>query len=1057
MKLTFLHGLIPSLFVAAPLMAQMAPQPMPQIETTSGNMALEWLGVSDRTYFVQYSTDLTNWHYFPIIESGTSAALSYGFSTTAEKFFLRLHYTDTPTSAPNSDDFDGDGISNWDEIRLGGANTDPLAWDTDGDGESDYFNDQDNNNLADGWELKHFSAIGTADPSADIDGDGLDNSQESWLDTNPNAHADDNDEDQDGLVDALDAVPDDDLINWPRISKPRYIYVELADLANMEEITPIALSSAGHVLVKAWPSGSQHNTSTMLNFVWQPNLNAWSGPLSKSYNGLQGIYVTATDILSDGSVVGKARVEADTEDSSGNSSTAQYFAKITWSNTAVDPYPASGDRFATSSNSYIPLADIIEPRVTPDGDVLSMDRGFYSTYNAGNLVQMDPSFVSLDGNILDKWFLQGSDPPESYAIYNSFGHPGTNNMVSATRYEGVYDKENEEIIYQENGVYLYQNGVRETVDTTTWRSAIATAQAPDENGVAGTGRILVTGSHTWVKKGNAWYTTKRRISGEKITSSGIILTNSNNVAHDLWLNGEYYTMGELCPSLEEKGYQFYSAVDINDNTLILCQAVDANGRNRVGVMMPISFIEFESNAGFDNYERHHKENQLTVPWLTVPEQNKVTMLYDPITAKVPLSVEFPNGKIGSVDPALTQGSFETLTIASNGPWAADEYDYTGKLKAHGVNALNLAVYKKRVLKVAIHKVTLINDDVDSPIKHGEGKPNALCVRRGTSPIYATPLGDDLANPDGSINTGPNGICETTALNNDIQVIPVGQGEPNYTIIQPGPNNVLNTAVNDVGRSGPSAGDPGNDDLIVGNVINTGANGIRNTMKVEAQISSNNVPNQALIKSELDRIFGKQANIFFTVTSYNTPLVAYDTFSPGGPHVVDDLPNYIFDFHSVDGNGTSAEEDVLFASSFDQQADLNIYYIPTQIRQLFEFNGIARSGTALGFAPRSTGSGSKVVYISSMHSTMPEQYLAGIAAHEIAHHRLFPGGTGLGHPRSKSGNHYVPNSKTDYPLKNLQDDKKRLMFPYSQINTNNYPGLLLKEECDKLRGVWVQPN
>ncbi len=37
---------------------------------------LTWRSVSGRTYFIQYSTDLVNWSYFTIIESGTGGELA---------------------------------------------------------------------------------------------------------------------------------------------------------------------------------------------------------------------------------------------------------------------------------------------------------------------------------------------------------------------------------------------------------------------------------------------------------------------------------------------------------------------------------------------------------------------------------------------------------------------------------------------------------------------------------------------------------------------------------------------------------------------------------------------------------------------------------------------------------------------------------------------------------------------------------------------------------------------------------------------------------------------
>lgn len=49
--------------------------------------------------------------------------------------FFRLRYTDQPTGDPQNDDFDGDGLSNADEISW--YSVDPFSADTDGDGLND--------------------------------------------------------------------------------------------------------------------------------------------------------------------------------------------------------------------------------------------------------------------------------------------------------------------------------------------------------------------------------------------------------------------------------------------------------------------------------------------------------------------------------------------------------------------------------------------------------------------------------------------------------------------------------------------------------------------------------------------------------------------------------------------------------------------------------------------------------------------------------------------------------------------------------------------------------
>jgi len=114
-----------------------APQPHPELTFVPGNRSwiYAWQGVAGRTYFLQHSDDMIHWSYFPLIESGAGQLISYGFSSTATRFFVSLRYSDQTTSDPEGDDFDGDGLSNWDEVSTYG--TDPLLADTDNDGASD--------------------------------------------------------------------------------------------------------------------------------------------------------------------------------------------------------------------------------------------------------------------------------------------------------------------------------------------------------------------------------------------------------------------------------------------------------------------------------------------------------------------------------------------------------------------------------------------------------------------------------------------------------------------------------------------------------------------------------------------------------------------------------------------------------------------------------------------------------------------------------------------------------------------------------------------------------
>ncbi|MEI6606846.1 MAG: hypothetical protein WCP35_16165 [Verrucomicrobiota bacterium] len=171
------------------------------VSPPTGKKFIRWYGVTGWTYFVQVSDPadhLKTWTFAPIIEGGDNGTISYEIDEPTEglpdKGFLRLKYTDQ-VPGPNEDldtaDFDGDGISNKNEIEPGGslAQTDPLNPDTDEDG------------LPDGWErtngLDPNDATGDNGAGGDPDGDGLSNYDELWNYCNPN----NSDTDGDGLSD----------------------------------------------------------------------------------------------------------------------------------------------------------------------------------------------------------------------------------------------------------------------------------------------------------------------------------------------------------------------------------------------------------------------------------------------------------------------------------------------------------------------------------------------------------------------------------------------------------------------------------------------------------------------------------------------------------------------------------------------------------------------------------------------------------------------------------------------------------------------------------------
>jgi hypothetical protein len=164
-----------------------------EVITVGTDKFLRWHGQADRTYFIQVSDSndhLSKWTWAPIIETGNDEDISYEVDGTDDKGFFRLWFSDQPTTNPDGDDFDGDGLSNLAEVTL--HQTNPLNSDTDGDG------------LLDGWEV-----VNSLDPnddgtvnvnngaSGDPDNDGLTNEEEQDLGTDPN----DADSDDDGITD----------------------------------------------------------------------------------------------------------------------------------------------------------------------------------------------------------------------------------------------------------------------------------------------------------------------------------------------------------------------------------------------------------------------------------------------------------------------------------------------------------------------------------------------------------------------------------------------------------------------------------------------------------------------------------------------------------------------------------------------------------------------------------------------------------------------------------------------------------------------------------------
>jgi len=106
-----------------------------------------------------------------------------------------------------------------------------------------------------------------------------------------------------------------------------------------------------------------------------------------------------------------------------------------------------------------------------------------------------------------------------------------------------------------------------------------------------------------------------------------------------------------------------------------------------------------------------------------------------------------------------------------------------------------------------------SDDVQA-LPVGNGLGFSTCVIPGGNTTNDSMLaGDDVLEAVPQIvDSGSNGVCETTAAGDDTQILPVGQGTPGTNCVTAGLNGTLESLAS-------------GDDMVVGNTITSGLNGI----------------------------------------------------------------------------------------------------------------------------------------------------------------------------------------------------------------------------------------
>lgn len=99
-------------------------------------MRFDWIGQEGVTWFIQGSDNLVDWHFYPLVDYGIEHD-PLDFTSSSDKYFMRLWYTSQPLAGGTAEamDFDGDGLPSLFEVAIFGTN--PLRFDTDSGTTSD--------------------------------------------------------------------------------------------------------------------------------------------------------------------------------------------------------------------------------------------------------------------------------------------------------------------------------------------------------------------------------------------------------------------------------------------------------------------------------------------------------------------------------------------------------------------------------------------------------------------------------------------------------------------------------------------------------------------------------------------------------------------------------------------------------------------------------------------------------------------------------------------------------------------------------------------------------
>jgi len=326
-------------------------------------------------------------------------------------------------------------------------------------------------------------------------------------------------------------------------------------------------------------------------------------------------------------------------------------------------------------------------------------------------------------------------------------------------------------------------------------------------------------------------------------------------------------------------------------------------------LLPVQFNQISPNSGFDWVSQPH---WLMVPTSSTNQAIAVTPASSNLTINFSIQASSSSSQL-AVSPTSTSSSNQTITVTSSGTNVGESYQVqvgVGTATSSGTNSAGLGIDVKPMTTgtIAIHAVTQhYTQPMAPPSVSGSFTPGTVCVTWGHVG-HTTPTSPDQYNlGETAIVTGSDGICHTAAVDGDTQVIPVGQGIP-------------------------------------------------------ADIVPQDTPTASDLQTYLNQVYGKQANLYFTVIRTDTTC-NYDVITP---------PNGILDI--LEGAFAPPSDEQAVIESFKTPGvTANIYYVK-------DFEGLALSGTTVDhWAIGITFFRRHLAYVRDCGS-----YESQTAAHELGH-------------------------------------------------------------------------